>query len=844
MFKPNATLPLLLLAAITSLNGQTKYRDSDWTIYITNDACSDYTWGFNEAETRRAYADVVRAHLDEMLRTDREKPENQDRYNLSITQEALAFVEQYPERKQELIRRIKEGRVSVGPVYNNALWGFQSTEAAIRTFYPARRLEREWGIPLSVAQHIEQPGLPWGAASILAGSGFRWLSAPFLEYDSTFAGLKNPVLFVWEGPDGATVRVVMDSFASHQANYVQGAYLLKDPKKISAEWLPHYAQLDGYPVRVILASGTHGDNGPANWKRAAGFADSIIRYNNQPEPHAKLINATLPMFFDAVDQAHPALATLRGDFGQSWDLWPLTLARYAADERTGEHAFLAAETLMTRILMTPEIMTKPGNAGAIEATRGQREQAEWNWIMLADHAWNGSDAANRSVNAGLRRQWSEELQRLAQDLDRQAWAAAGLTTGADSITVFNSLSAPRAGLVRIETPKGVTRLKLGARDVPAQAAMEDGRQVLYWVSPKVGGFGFETFRTVSEPGKLPRTAVLRATPAELEGPQYRLRVDPSTGGIASLVYKPAGKELLVPGSAHSLGQTIFFDGREHPLSNVRSEVEALGPVLARLKITGSTEGIEVTTHATLYAELDQVDFDIRIHKPVTTGQQRLTQAFPVLAPGAVERVETMGAVERPEFQPAGDLLPGADPKRFVVQGFVDASSPAGSGVTVAPIEAFAWRRDLGGFTFEALGNDQNYRESNRDQNGVTEFRFRYSLRAHAGAYDNAGTVAWSRAVATPLAARFGSLRNRAAPAVTLDPHRAIALAFKPAEERGSILRIQETAGRSGGIEIRVPGYREVVLTDLLERDRKRLDIRDGRVTVDLKAYGFAAIRLM
>jgi hypothetical protein len=63
------------------------------------------------------------------------------------------------------------------------------------------------------------------------------------------------------------------------------------------------------------------------------------------------------------------------------------------------------------------------------------------------------------------------------------------------------------------------------------------------------------------------------------------------------------------------------------------------------------------------------------------------------------------------------------------------------------------------------------------------------------------------------------------------------------EESGHILRIQETAGRSGTIDIRVQGYREVMLTDLLERDQKRLDIRDGRVTVDLKANGFATFRL-
>ena len=112
---------------------------------------------------------------------------------------------------------------------------------------------------------------------------------------------------------------------------------------------------------------------------------------------------------------------------------------------------------------------------------------------------------------------------------------------------------------------------------------------------------------------------------------------------------------------------------------------------------------------------------------------------------------------------------------------------------MAPLESFALRRDLGsGITFEALGNDQNYKESSRDQHGVTDFRFRYSLRAHAGAYNNAEIVAWSRAVSTPLLAAFGKIKSDSKPTITLDPHRAIALAFKPAEERGHLLRIWET----------------------------------------------------
>ena len=236
---------------------------SAWTIYITNDNCPDYTWGLTEAQTRQAFADIVRGHLDEMKRTDGQPPANRDRYNMAVTQEALCFVERYPDRKAELIRRIREGRVYVSPYLCNSLWAFQTAEGAIRTFYPARRLERAWGISFDCAHHIELPSLPWGVPTILAGCGIRWLSVPYLGYDSTFGGLKSPPVFLHEGPDGSCVTVSLDRWASAKSNYTQGAAILRKPEGIDKEWVPHYAGLGpAYPLRAILASGTHGDISP------------------------------------------------------------------------------------------------------------------------------------------------------------------------------------------------------------------------------------------------------------------------------------------------------------------------------------------------------------------------------------------------------------------------------------------------------------------------------------------------------------------------------------------------------------------------------------------------------
>jgi hypothetical protein len=873
-----------LLNARLCAKAQPTNDPSAWTIYIANDNCPDYTWGYSEEQTRQSFADIVRAHLDEMKRTDDQPDENRDRYNMAVTQEALCFLERYPDRRPELIRRLKEGRIFMSLFLCNSLWGFQSVEGAIRTLYPARRLEREWGIALDVAEHIEEPSLPWGMVTVLAGCGVRWLSNPFYAYDSTFGGLKNPPLFIYEGPEGSQIRVVMDAWASQRSHYTQGAHLLNNPQTITNDWLPHYQRLGAaYPVRAILASGTHGDISPHSGDQARGFAQKIINYNSAGGPHPTLVNATLPQFCRVIDEVQaksPFLPRMRGCFGHSWDTWPVSLARYAASLREGERAFLAAETLLA--------MATLDDAKLAEATRADRERAEWCWAMLSDHAWNGTDQKNKRHNADLRRRWSEELIQSSHRLQQSSWTSLGLKEADSCITLFNSLSLPRAELVRIPAAEGTMTLLHQGRELSSQVITEDGERLLCFVSPVAPGFSFMELgfrKTIPQEGARPAnegriqpadsTAMpehvphksLRAAPNEMESPYYYLTVDPKTGGVNSLIHKATGAELVSPQGGRMLCQTVYFNGQEHVMTNVTIVPIALGPVLARLQITGAMAGMRITNLVTVYAELDRVDFDVRIQKPALTKQERLCHLFPVAKSHQELRIETPGAVIRPRAQPEGDLLPGADTRRFAVQGFVAVSSrqatappspgaqtPASTasqspGIVIAPLDAFLLRLDLAPLTFEALGNDQNYHEVTLDQNLETQFRFRYAIRAATPGYNNAESFAWSRSVATPLLARRGALSSRlqARTVISIDPTRAIATCLKPSDAQPSsdvVVRLWETAGLSGPLLLAAPGFRRALHTDLLERDLQELPIKDGRVEIALRSHGFAGLRLV
>jgi hypothetical protein len=816
----------------------------EWTIYVANDNCPDYTWGLTEEQTRQAFADVVKGHLDEMRRTDGQPPEGRDCYNAAVTQEVLCFIERHPERKAELAGRIREGRLYVSPYLCNSLWAFQGFEGALRTFYPARRLERELGIRIDCAHHIELPSLPWGTATVLAGCGIKRLSLPFYNYDSTFGELKTPPVFRHEGPDGSSVLVAMDRFACSKASYAQGAAILNKPEAIGREWIAHYAALGKeYPLRSILASGTHGDISPGSGGQARAFADKIIQYNGRADKQARLVNATMPRFWAAVESHEaqsPWLPTVRGDFGHSWDLWPVCLAKYVADMREGERRMLAAESLVAMVSSIEPKLT--------EATRAARQRAEWCWAMLSDHAWNGTDERNQRHNAELRRRWSAELNQLATQITQQAEAALKMESSPMEVLLFNSLSFPRRGLVSLN-PQGKTpAATAGGGTVPCQVIEEDGRQSLCFVSPEVPGFGWRQVRLDTEASRPASTSGLKATPSRLEGPYYRATVDLRTGGLSSLVHRQTGKELLVPGQGRTLGQSVYFDGKEHTLTDVRCEVAALGPVLARLRIRGMAAGIEIASLVTVYAELDQVDFDIRIRKPVSTREERLCQVFPILEKAGDLRIATPGAVIRPRKQPDGDLLPGADTRRFAVQEFVDVSSD-GVGVTVAPLDAFALRLDLGPPSMEALGNDQNYREVVKDQHGQTDFRFRYSLQARSGGYDGARATVFGRGAATPLSTFRGcsSMPEGVLPALEILPSRAVATCLKPADDPiagGHIVRLIDTTGRAGPVTMGLKGYRRAMRTDLLERDREELEFVDGKLTVELKPYGVFAARLL
>jgi hypothetical protein len=58
------------------------------------------------------------------------------------------------------------------------------------------------------------------------------------------------------------------------------------------------------------------------------------------------------------------------------------------------------------------------------------------------------------------------------------------------------------------------------------------------------------------------------------------------------------------------------------------------------------------------------------------------------------------------------------------------------------------------------------------------------------------------------------------------------------------VRLWETGGRTGGVVLAAPGYRTARETDLLEREREALVVKQGKVSLNARGYGFSALKLI
>jgi alpha-mannosidase len=150
--------------------------------------------------------------------------------------------------------------------------------------------------------------------------------------------------------------------------------------------------------------------------------------------------------------------------------------------------------------------------------------------------------------------------------------------------------------------------------------------------------------------------------------------------------------------------------------------------------------------------------------------------------------------------------------------------------------------------------NKNYREFVRDQGGISDFVFRYSIRSHAGGFEGHSAVhfGWEGnnelLVTSVLSNQTSDLPPKTHSFLSLNPENAVVTALKVAEEgpeKGLIVRAWETDGKATQVTFDVSSLeiKSAVKTDLLERDQENLVLFKGKISVSIPAHGFVTVRL-
>jgi hypothetical protein len=420
--------------------------------------------------------------------------------------------EQTPERRARLAAAIRDGRMIVHALPFNSEDEALGYEDLVRGMGFASKICREFGKPLPIAAKMtDVPEHSWVLPTLLKHAGVKLIQ---IGCNDASAYCHLPPICWWEGPDGSRVLL------QYTIDYGSGP-------------LPP----SNWPLKSYLAMIMRGDNEPPP---SADEVRSVIAKIKERLPDAKVTVGSLDDFARAVEAEHPALPVVRGDMPDTWIHGLLTNPEEAGLARRIHPLESALDSLDTHLRVWG--LDPPSVAGPLA-------EAYENSVLYGEHTFGSNMEAVGShygddwkalLASGHYRNWLEtyEVKRryirktdaiVRRELKRRLDALAGNVKGG-GVVVYNPLPWRRSGVVELS---------------------EMGKALFVADIPPSG------YKSVRPPGPSTWTAVFTGSQGDrIETSFYRVVFDLKRGGIASLVEKRTGRELVDRSSPYALGQFL------------------------------------------------------------------------------------------------------------------------------------------------------------------------------------------------------------------------------------------------------------------------------------------------
>jgi len=876
-----------------------------WKVYYTSFSHQDMGYADYYHMIRRDVRELgIERALEYCRKTDDWDEKDRYRWVVETSEPVIGFVQSHShEEVDELIRRIKEGRIELGAVHNTVNSEGLSYEVLARLFYtPNRHIVDLLDIPPSKTAMIND------VVGITRSFPMYLKEADIPYFFHGRNGLENQMLpassrpyYYWKAPDGDRENM---SLCTTRGYHALDAYGFKRHEPVPTIEVDMDEELIQNQIAKLENESSDCILYHYSWDFNPPFLQTAqkARNWNQKWSYPRMISSTMSQYFEDVEsQVKPEdIYVFDKDAPNTWIDQDYTDAALAGNARK-----------LGYVLPTLEKFATIANVTVGTNYPWKELWESYNLLLMYhEHTNSGGETVEAFIPPSLsdkskgglcyyetekimHRQLIEEGERFAKEAEMEVFKTLGnnISTGEDkTIVVFNQLNWGRSEMVRVKLPQGVECPYVidntSGKQIPCQKL---AKSEILFRADDIPSLGYKTFSICPEKIKSePFFQGVTAGDTTLENRFYNISFDKKTGGIGSIYDKQLKVELVDQDSKYKLNEYVYHfspDGAEGDWYSPESAVlsSQSGPVSGSMTAAVKAKGVHgIKQTVRIYADIKRIDFHVEMDK-ASSGRQfseysdhelqkkkeAVFYAFPLNIPDFKIRHELAGAV----VEPVADQSTGSNTDYYSIQHFSDISG-AEYGLTLATTEAglVEYGRPVPSTTFRGRSNLVQPENSHLflylmnnwfftnivfDQPGPKSFT--WSIRSHPGDWRSGEAHKFGWDVSHPVTAMVidakqkGTLPPDQFSFVEVESDKAdvVLTTMKRAESNGSgyILRFNELSGTGGTVQAtlnftdKISGATETSLVEL-DRPYPLMISDENRITFDIRPHGVKTIRVM
>lgn len=732
-----------------------------------------------------------------------------------------------------LASRVAEGRVSVTGGYLNMTQLPSDTEFS--DAYDQLQALRTAGIHVRTEQHGDVNGIAWGTVTDMRRVGIDRLVMA-LNPDHGRPPFRQPTGFWWEGPTGERVFTWL---STHYGFGEEWGIIDADVESAEAHILEFVQQLAGredyrYNTAVVHAAN---DN---RWPTMLFLR--VVRYWNRMHPELPMRTATIDDAMDTLQEqaADAAIPVVRGEWSDWWSHGHGSTAREVAVYREARSFARAAQASLAIAALRgegkPALATVLGNRRGPVRMRtpaeviGELAAVDEQLLLFDEHTWGSWETYSKPHSIFSHSHWNAKAGfaygawDLARDLAIEGMFRSA-ASGAEAVEADATCSDPattNAHQAGVEDGTNILVLNPSERERAEPVTVEiDGNRSATAIAT-VPAFGSAV---VPVPGPIRS----RRRGYEISTERYSAVIDPTLGGMVSLVDRASGREWVDAAVGHGVGavvvETVPGDSAHPMLTHDPKDFNPNHPGpqfdrtaasdtpepgisepqivdckgFVRIEWTSSAPGIpRISSALTLYHDLDTIDLDVQLVKPESFDPESIFVAFPFAVDDPTFLLETAGAV----YEADAEQLQDTSKDWYSIQNAAAVVGSAGGvlwGSIDAPLVQLGgfhtgqWARRLhaeGGQINSWLMNNLHFTNFQARQEGSGTYRYRFAPKPNGVTREDVRV--FGRNLREPMHARqyAGPLRLRGSSGLRVEPADAVLVELRPVADSGVRVRLR------------------------------------------------------